>query len=269
MTGFFSDFAYAARTFVKKPAFALTAILTLALGIGASAAIFSVVNAVLLRALPYERPDRLVHIAHDLRARNVEDFPWAPADFADLRLQTTSFDGVAALTTGRQVFPVEGRAEAEQVRTGGATPNLFRLLGAKVALGRNFTEADGTPLPPPPQVAAGAAPAPAPAQPPPTPLTILSHEFWQRRFGGDPNIVGKVVRLGEQPFEIVGVLEPGFELLYPPSINVEAAPDLWTPLRVDFAAGSRVNVFLRVIGRLKDGVTQERAQQDLDALAAD
>src|SRR5918993_3001721 len=116
MTSFLHDIAYAARTFYKKPAFAVTAILTLALGIGASAAIFSVVNAVLLRPLPYDQPDRLVHIAHDLKARNVEDFPWAPADFHDLRAQQTAFTEVAGLTTGRQVFPVEGRAEAEQIR---------------------------------------------------------------------------------------------------------------------------------------------------------
>ena len=269
MSGFINDLAYAARTFIKKPAFALTAVLTLALGIGASAAIFSVVNAVLLRALPYDHPQRLVHIAHDLKARNVEDFPWAPADFHDLRLQVASFDGVAALTTGRQVFPVAGRAEPEQVRTAGITANLFRLLGTKVALGRDFTDDDGTPLPPPPQLAPGAVAAGAPPVPPPPPATILSYEFWQRRFGGDPAIVGTVVRLGDQPFEIVGILEPGFELLYPPTINIEASPDLWTPLRVDFSAGSRVNVFLRVIGRLKDGVSIERAQQDVDALAAD
>ena len=267
MDRFFNDIAYAARTFVKKPAFAVTAILTLGLGIGASAAIFSVVNAVLLRPLPYERPDRLVHIAHDLKARNVEDFPWAPADFHDLRAQQTAFTEVAGLTTGRQVFPVEGRAEAEQVRTAGTTPNLFRLLGTRMALGSDFTDADGTPLPPQPQPGPGVAPGP-PQAPPPPPKTILSYEFFQRRFGGNPAIVGTVVRLGEQPFEVIGVLEPGFELLYPPAINIEATPDIWTPIRADFAAGSRVNVFLRVVARLKDGVDVQQAQRDVDALAA-
>ena len=267
MTSFLNDLAYAARTFAKKPAFAVTAVLTLALGIGASAAIFSVVNAVLLRPLPYDRPDRLVHIAHDLRARNVEDFPWAPADFHDLRAQQTAFEGVAGLTTGRQVFPVEGRAEAEQVRTGATTPNLFRLLGTRMAHGSDFSDADGTPLPPQPQPAPGAQPGP-PAAPPPPPKTIISYEFFQRRFGGNPAIVGTVVRLGEQPFEVIGVLEPGFELLFPPGLNVEATPDIWTPIRADFAAGSRVNVFLRVLARLKDGSDIAQAQRDVDALAA-
>ena len=267
MRNFLSDVVFAARTFAKKPGFAVTAILTLALGIGASAAIFSVVNAVLLRPLPYDRPERLVHIAHDLKARNVEDFPWAPADFHDLRTTAQSFDGIAALATGRQVFPVEGSSEAEQIKTGGATPNLFRVLGAKIALGSDFADADGTPQQQPPQPAPGAAPQPQ--APPPPPRTILSHEFWQRRFGGNPAVIGTVVRFGPQPFEIIGVLEPGFELLYPPGINVELAPDLWTPIQANFAAGSRVNVFLRVIARLKDGVTREQAQREVDTLAAD
>ena len=268
MTSFLSDLSYAARTFLKKPAFPVTAILTLALGIGAAAAIFSVVNAVLLRPLPYDRPDRLVHIAHDLKARNVEDFPWAPADFHDLRVTQTAFEAVAGLATGRQVFPVEGRAEVEQVRTGAATPNLFRLLGTRIALGNDFTDADGAPLPPQPQPAPGAQPGTPPAPPPP-PKTILSYEFFQRRFGGNPAVVGTVARFGPQPFEIIGVLEPGFEILYPPGLNIEPTPDLWTPIRVDFAAGSRTNVFLRVIGRLKDGVDMSQAQRDVDTLAAD
>ena len=268
MRAFLSDLGYAARTFVKKPAFAVTAVVTLALGIGASAAIFSVVNAVLLRPLPYQQPERLVHIANDMRARNVSDFPWPPADFHDLRLQTKSFDGLAALVTGRQVFVTPGRTEVEQVRTGGATPNLFRVLGVSMALGSDFTDADGVPLPPPPQQGPG-QPQAAPAAPPPPPKTILSYEFWQRRFGANPGVVGTVVRLGDQPFEIIGVLQQGFELLYPPDINVEVAPDLWTPLRLDFAAGSRVNVFLRVIGRLKPGLDVAAAQRDVDAVAAD
>ena len=151
MLPFIADVAYAIRTFHKKPAFAITAIATLALGIGATAAIFSVVDAVLLTPLPYRAPARLVHVWQDMRNRNVSDFPWPPADFHDLRAQTTSFDGIAALTTGRQVFVgAGGHGDAEVVRTGAATPNLFRVLGTRIVTGSDFAEADGTPLPAPP-----------------------------------------------------------------------------------------------------------------------
>jgi putative ABC transport system permease protein len=271
MSAFLADAAYGLRTFRKHPAFAVTAIATLALGIGATAAIFSVVNAVLLQPLPYSEPSRLVHIWQDMRNRNVQDFPWPPADFHDLRTSATMFEGVSGLATGRQVV-VREDGETEQIRTGTATPNLFRVLGARVALGNDFTDADGTPPPPqqppaPAPAGAPAAPAAAPAPPPP-PRTILSHEFWRRRFGGDPKIVGSVVQLGPQRFEVIGVLEPGFELLFPPNINIERLPDVWTPLRVNFAAGSRINVFLRVVGRLKPGVSVADAQGQVDALAA-
>jgi putative ABC transport system permease protein len=268
MHAFLTDLAYAARTFRKKPAFAITAIATLALGIGSTAAIFSVVNAVLLEPLPYDAPDRLVHVWHDLRNRNVTRFPWAPADFHDLRTQTRMFKEVAALTTARQVIVAEGgNGEAEQVRLGNATPNFFRLLGVRIAHGRDFTDADGTPPPPPVAAVPGAGPAPD-APPPPPPLAILSHEFWQRHFGAAPAIVGSVVALGQQRIEVIGVLEPGFELLFPPGVNIERAPDIWTPMRVNFAAGSRVNVQQRVIGRLRDGVTIAQAQEEMDVIAA-
>src|SRR5688500_471138 len=267
MSALLSDIAYAIRVFLKKPAFALTAILTLGLGIGAAAAIFSVVNAVLLRPLPYEQPGRIVHIANDMRNRNVADFPWPPADFHDLRTTTTQFEEVAAVVTGRQVFVTPGQDDVVQVSTGGATPNLFRMLGARMRHGSDFTDADGVP-PTPQQQGAPGQPAPD-AAPPPPPRTIISHQFFQRRFAGNPAIVGSVVRLGEQPFEIVGVLEPGFELLFPPDMNVERVPDVWTPLAIDFAAGSRINVFLRVLGRLKDDATIASAQREVDALAAD
>jgi len=272
MEALLSDLAFAARTFRKQPAFALTAIATLALGIGATAAIFSVTNAVLLRPLPYKQPDRLVHVWHDLRNRNVTRFPWAPADFHDLRSNATMFDGVAALTTGRQVIvPPGGQGDAEQIRTGNTTPNLFRLLGARIAYGRDFTDEDG--VPPPPQAAApagaGQTQAPAAGPPPAPPRLILSYEFWRRHFGGNPSIVGTVATLGTNKVEIVGILEPGFELLFPPGINIERAPDIWTPLRINFAAGSRINVGPRVIGRLKQGVTIDDAQQEVETIAAD
>ena len=268
MNPLLSDLVFAARMLRKNPAFAITAIATLALGMGSTAAIFSVVNAVLLRPLPYERPERLVHVWHDLRNRNVTRFPWAPADFHDLRTQATVFEEVAALTTGRQVIVGDaGQGDAELLRIGNTTPNLFRLLGTRVVHGRDFTEADGVPPPPPPQAPQDAAPIQN--DPAPPPRTILSHEFWQRRFGSNPAIVGTVATLGERRVEIVGVLEPGFEILFPPGVNNERTPDVWTPIRINFAAGSRVNVAQRVIGRLRDGVSMAEAQQQVDAIAAD
>jgi putative ABC transport system permease protein len=266
MHALLTDLGFALRTFRKNPAFAVTAIATLGVGIGAAAAIFSVVNAVLLRPLPYDSPARLVHIWEDLRTRNVQDFPWPPADFHDLRERATAFEAIGALSTFRQAIAAEGDAsEAEQVRFGWATPNLFRLLGARVIQGRDFVDEDGTPPPPQAQPEPGAAPA----APPPPPLTILSHEFWQRRFGGNPAIVGTTIALGQQRFDVIGVLEPGFELLFPPGVNVERAPDVWTPMRIDYAAGSRINVFLRVVARLKPGMSIEQAQRDVDVIASD
>jgi putative ABC transport system permease protein len=107
----------------------------------------------------------------------------------------------------------------------------------------------------------------APVTPSPPPRAIISHEFWQRRFGGNTFVVNRVVRLGDQSFEIVGVLEPGFELLFPVGTNVERVPDIWTPLRIDFAAGSRIDAFLRVVGRLKPEVSIADAQAQVDRLA--
>ena len=260
------DLRYALRSFLKQPAFALTAIATLALGIGATSAIFSVVHAVLLRPLPYENPERLVQICHDLRARDVEDFPWAPADFHDLRETASQFEGVAGVVTNRLIITGANGAP-EQIRQGLTTPNLFRLLGARVVEGRDFVDADGTPLPPPPQPAPGEAPV-QPPQPSP-PAAIVSHEFFERHFGGDRHVINTVVDFGGPRMHIVGVLEPGFELLLPPNLNVERRPDMWVALRQNFAAGSRTNVFLRVIGRVKPGVSLDQAQAQVDALAAD
>ena len=272
MSNLLQDIGFALRTLVKRPAFAITAIATLGLGIGVTTAIFSVVNAVLLEPLPYKDPATLVHIAADMRARNVEDFPHAPADFADIRAQGTMFEGIAGLVTGRQVFTTEN-GDAELIRNGGATPNLFRVLGTRIVEGRDFRDEEGNPPAPPqgPQGAPGAQAGPPPPQAPQP--AIISYEFWQRRFGGRRDVLDTIVSFGPPPvprFQIVGVLEPGFELLYPPNVtNIERNVDLWTPLTVDFAAGSRINVFLRIVARLKPGVTLEAAQGQADAIAAE
>jgi putative ABC transport system permease protein len=262
------DLGYATRTLRKNPGFAITAMLTIALGIGATTAIFSVVNAVLLRPLPYANAERLVLVWGDMRNRGVTDFPFPPGDYPDLKEQGTLFEDFAAVVTARQ--PLTGDdGEPEQIRGAGATTNIFRLLGARVMLGRDFVEADAAPQENP--VQQGAPPA-AQQQPPPAPLpgmTILSHEFWQRRYGGDPSIVGKSITIGGNRSEVIGVLEPGVELLFPPGTNIERRPDAWTAMRLDFAGGSRINVFLRVIGRLEPGVTVAQAQAQMDRLAAD
>src|SRR4029078_2971875 len=154
---------YGIRGLRRNPGFAVTVIITLALGIGASTAIFSVVNAVLLRPLPYATPDRLVHITSDMVTRHVTDFPFATGDFGDIREQGTLFTGVAAIATIRGSISGDERAP-EQIREAFVTPDIVSLLGLRIALGRNFTASDGTPNARPPQPQPG---QPAAAQPPP------------------------------------------------------------------------------------------------------
>ena len=259
------DVAYAARTLRKAPAFTLTAVVTLALGIGATTAIFSVVDAVLLRPLPYADASRLVLVQADMMARHVMDFPMPPGDLPDLRAQGTMFDAVAAVATFPGPLGEDGNPP-EQVNVAAATTNIFDVLGLRTVLGRGFVETDGTPAPPPPPVPAGAAAPPAPA---PLPgMVVLSNEFWRRRYGGDPGIVGRTIHLGGGSSQVVGVLAPGAELLLPPDLGVKRRPDLWAALRIDYATASRINVFLRFIGRLKPGVTVAQAQSQVNGIVA-
>ncbi len=263
------DLSYAIRSLTKSPAFALTAIVTIALGIGASTAIFSVVNAVLLRPLPYREADRLVLLWSDLRARNVRDFPISPGDVPDIRAAGTLFEGFAGVGSFRQPL-TEDNVEPEQVRVAGVTPNIFSLLGMPVELGRSFAEDDGTPNPPPTQPTG--APTPAATTPPPPQLpnnVILSDAFWRRRFGADPRVIGRSIRLGGGTAQIIGVLTPGAELLFPPKVGVERNPDIWSALRIDLANSDRNGVFFRMIGRLKPNATIAQGQSQMDLVTAD
>src|SRR5438034_9503751 len=182
------DFVFAARGLRKRPGFTAIATITIALGIGACTAIFSVVNAVLLRPLPYANAQRLVVVWGELRARNVHDWPFSPPDFRDLRQQAKSLDDLGGITPAGRA-PIGGDdAEPEQIRVAGATPNIFRLLGARIEVGRDFIEDDATP-----QAQAG------PGQPPPARLpaiAIISHNLWQRRYGGDRRVVGRTIEVG-------------------------------------------------------------------------
>jgi putative ABC transport system permease protein len=260
---FFRDFAFAARGLRKSPVFTAAAMLTIALGIGASTAIFSVANAVLLRPLPYKNPDRLVFAIGDLRKRNVQDFPLSNCDFLDLRNGTQAvFEETAAVSTFRATVPRED-GTGEQIRGANVSTNFFRTLGARVAVGRDFVDSDGVPQPAPPP--AGAGGAAAPATPPLPRMVVLSHEFWQRRFGGDPNIIGKGMP-GRQPLttQIVGVLAPGFELLFPASTNIERLPDMFVAARIPYDAENRNQVQHRAIARLHEGVSIRQAQAAAD-----
>ncbi|HEU4994545.1 MAG TPA: ABC transporter permease [Gemmatimonadaceae bacterium] len=276
------EIGFAARSLRKNPGFAFTAIVTLALGIGASTAIFSVVNAVLLRPLPYKDPERLAIVWDDLRNRNVTNFPFSGGDFRDLRQQVTLFQAFAGVATGRQAITDEA-SKPEMVKVAFATTNIFSVLGVNPALGRGFIESDGEPQPVAQAQSAaqpGNAQAPAgggagqggqpQAAPPRVPIiVVLSHGFWQRRYGGDSTIVGKTITMGRNVGQIVGVLEPNVELHFPPKANVERMPDVWSAMRINFDSASRIDHGIRVIGRLKDGATFAAAQAQVDRLAAD
>jgi putative ABC transport system permease protein len=269
---FVDDLRYAARTLRNSPAFALTAIVTLALAIGASTAIFSVVNAVLLRPLPYGNADRLAIVTQDLRARGVIDFPVGPGDVPDIRAGAPAFDAIAALRTNRTATLTEKDGQTELVTTAAATPNIFRILGTPIVYGRDFTDNDGVPNQPVQLTPPGAPPAAQPQTPPPPPLPtigILSYDFWQRKFGGDTSIVGRSITLGGGPVQIVGVASPRAELEFPVAMQVVRHPDVWTALRVNFETGSRMNVAFRLIGRLKPGATITEARAQIDRVSAD
>ena len=261
----FRDLAFAGRTLRKSPVFALTAALTIALGVGASTAIFSVTNAVLLRPLPYQKPDQLVIIPSDMRNRGVKDFPFSNANFIDLREATKGeFQGLAGVFT----FPITLTGEdgvPEKAHLGVVTTNYFQLVGARIVLGRDFIDDDGLPQPPPP--APGTQATPTPRLPV---MAIISYEYFQRRFGSNPAAIGQSLNKGK-PFspQIVGVLEPHFQIYFPPSADLEAAPDIWIANRLGYDAAQRNGVSMRVIGRLRPGITIGRAQAVVDQVAAD
>jgi putative ABC transport system permease protein len=264
-----NDFSYAFRTLRKSPIFTITVVVTIALAIGASTAIFSVTNGVLLRKLPYKDPERLVLACSDLQKRNVKDFPLSNVDYLDLKNGAkNSFDDFAAVQTGRITMPgLDGTPE--RVRIAGVSTNFFQMMGASLIAGRDFQETDGTPQPPPPAGQDGNGPA-ANAPPPLPTMAILSNDYFQQRFGGDRSIVGKPMPVsaafGPAP-TVVGVLAPGFELLFPPSVNVEQFPSVWIASRIPYDVANRNNVQWRVIGRLKPGVSMVQAQAEAETIA--
>ncbi|HZR23408.1 MAG TPA: ABC transporter permease [Vicinamibacterales bacterium] len=266
----FKDVLFAARGLRKHPGFSAIAILTIALGIGACTAIFSVVHAVLLRPLPYADGSRLAVVWGELRARHVNDWPFSSPDYRDVRQHSKDvFEDVAGLSAAGRAPISANEEEPEQILVAAATTNLFRVLGARIIVGRDFIDDDGIPQPQagPPQAGPPQAGQPAPPRLPT--IAVISYGLWQRRFGGDPAVVNRMVDLGNGRAQIVGVLAPDFEILFAPRANIEHAPDAWTAARINYDTANRFNVQWRLIARLKPNATFDQAQAQLDRLAAD
>ena len=242
------DLRYGARMLLKKPGFTLIAVITLALGIGANTAIFSVVNAVLLRALPYAEPERLVALWESNTERPMSRNSISYPNFFDWRAQSQSFEWMASYYT----IPLDLTGIATPVNLRGATvsPDLFATLGVKPLMGRWFV---------------------AEEEKPGIRAAIISHSLWQRQFGGDPNIVGRPLTLGGRPYNVVGVMPTGFQF------PIEASPvEVWVTSSVDGEKTdpkepsqyeNRGSQFLVAIGRLKPGVTIEQAQAEMNVIA--
>ncbi len=235
------DVVYAWRLLRKAPGFTAAAVITLALGIGAATAIFSVVNALLIAPLPYAEPSRLVFVWADQASEGYPRAPLSGPELTDLDVRSSLFDGFGAIWA--TTAALTGTHDPEQLRIGHVSHDFFSLLGVNAAIGRTFLESDLV-------------------QGPPTSI-LLSAAVWHRRFGSDPLIAGKRVQVNGAPATVVGVLADDFRLLMPPDAAVPddlEAFQLFDRRLPDFPRGQR---FLRVIGRIKHGVPLGAAQQDV------
>jgi predicted permease len=233
--GIWRDVAYAARVFRKQPGFAAAAVLTLALGIGATTAIFSVVYGVLLKPLPFRDPDTLVSLLHRGPGANLETMNQGPATFLTYRDNQQAFEAIGAWDSTQA--SITGRGEPEQVEALSVTDMTLPLLGVQPLLGRLFTADDMSP---------GS-----------TPRTVLAYGYWQRRFGGDPGAIGQLLDVDGAAREIVGVLPASFTFL-------RADPAVLLPMQIDAAtAFQAINFDRQALGRLKPGVSVEQASADI------
>ncbi|MBT8479935.1 MAG: ABC transporter permease, partial [Gemmatimonadetes bacterium] len=253
------DMRFGLRSLLKHPGHAAVVVLTLALGIGANTAIFSVIHAVMIRPLPYDQPDQLVLLRHRIEATDFFDGPMPPADVMDIRDHTDVFQGVAA-TDRTFEQNLTGDGEPIEVRVAGVTANFFDVLGVEAALGRTFLAEDEEPFPP------GAFVQGAPA---PVNNIVISHGLWMRRFGGSPDAIGGTLLINDFPNTVVGVMPAGFELLMPANAGMPSGTDVWNPTRFDYRQAPRTsgNANRRVIARLKPGVTVAKAQVQADKVA--
>lgn len=243
------DVRHGLRMLRRSPGFTLVAVLTLALGIGANTAIFSIVNGVILRPLPYPQPDRLMFFTTQFPAFGFEEFWVSPPEYLEYRELNRSFSAVGAFTTGEANLLAGDRPL--RVRTANVDEHLLNALAVRPAYGRLFAKGETDVTGPPP----------APGQPAPLPprLAILSHELWQNAFGGRP-MVGQMVEVNNVPREVIGILPPGTDVM-------DNRTEIWMPLGLNPAnRQNRGSHFLYLIGRLRDGVTADAARNELSSL---
>jgi predicted permease len=244
MSSLVQDFRFGLRALAKNPGFALVSILTLAIGIGAATALFSVVYGVLLRPLPYEDPERLALIRTGLDEDGVLSTMLSGPEYLDLRQEARWLRETAAVVEGTFALTGDG-AEPWQARAIATSPSLFPLLGVDAFLGRTFH----------PEEEGAAAPK----------VVLLSYDLWRSRYGGDRETIGRSVDVDGVPHQIVGVLPPRFALLAPDE-QFPKKVDLWVPMPFDYAEENRNYRSLRVVARLAEGVTVEQAQSGIAAL---
>jgi predicted permease len=241
------DLRYAARTMLRSPGFTATAVIALALGIGANTAIFSVVNAVLLRPLPFDQPDRLVQVWHtppQATFPGMKEFAVSPANFIDWRNESRGFQAMAAYGFGR--YTLTGSGHPEAIRTCAATSGLFSILHVRPLLGRDFLDGE--------------------YEPDHDHEVVLSYGLWRSHFGGNPEMVGKNIELNGQAFTVIGVMGPGFQ--FPIASGPDDRAQMWKPLAwSDQDRAVRDNHNYGVVARLRDGVSLRHAQAELDAIA--
>ena len=238
MGSFWQDLRYGIRALAKAPGFTLVSVLTLALGVGANTAIFSVVENLLLRPLPYAQPDRLIEIWNTYMPQ-IPRAGIAPGDYSDWSRQATTVSEMGAYSEVSTGFNLTGESEPRRVLAGYATASLFPMLGVRMVAGRFFL---------PEEDRAGNAP-----------VVVLGHRLWQSRFGGDVNAVGRTVTLDNQRYTIVGILPSDFELL--------RWADLWMPLgQFNDDLTEHVHHVIVAVARLKPGVTLGQAQDEMNRL---
>ncbi len=240
------DLRFGVRMLLKKPGFTVVAVLTLALGVGASTSIFSVVNAVMLSSLPYRDADRLAIVWEAQRQRNRPENVINLGNFFDWKEQNNVFEDMAAFFDTSAVLTSDG--EPEEVPAQIATPNLFSLLGVNTILGRTFTPDDGKP-----------------GQPRPV---LLGYGLWQRRFGGDSGVIGRKLIVNGQDATVVGVLPASFSWHIKKGSMTRKQAELWSPWQVTEELRQRRGRFAAAVARLKPGVTRAQAQTEMNMIGA-